>query len=86
MDANVSQLLDLILNAITLIILIAGLLYGAYQLWNGFTDDQPQAKKHGLTILIVTVVVVVLIQSIKPIFVNMAGGTEAMAIFTPFLI
>lgn len=71
MSGQATQLLNIIMTAVQTVIAIGGLLYGGYQLWDGFTNDQPQEKKKGITIFIVTVVVFGVLTAAKPIIVGM---------------
>ena len=43
-------LFDLLYSVIIGIIGMAGVLYGGYSIWDGFTNDQPESKKKGITI------------------------------------
>ena len=42
-------LFDLLYSVIIGIIGMAGVLYGGYSIWDGFTNDQPESKKKGIT-------------------------------------
>ena len=48
-------LFDLLYSVIIGIIGMAGVLYGGYSIWDGFTNDQPESKKKGITIMLFTV-------------------------------
>lgn len=67
---QVTQLVDIIFNGIIAIIAAAGLLFGAWNLWDGFTNDQPESKKKAILTIIITVVVIVLIIAVKPIVLS----------------
>ena len=71
--AEVKQIYDLLFTFVITIVAIAGALYGGYQLFDGFTNDQPAEKKRGFTVLIVTVAVIIFLIALKPIIASMAG-------------
>ena len=71
MDENTIELLDIILNAIKVIIAAGGLCYGGWQLWDGFTNDQPQEKKKAVVVFIVTVAVFVVLTAARGVIVGM---------------
>lgn len=54
--AGVQSIFNLVLGAVIAIVASGGLIYGGYQLWDGFTSDNPANKKQGAIVLIVTVV------------------------------
>lgn len=66
---DINALTNLIFNGVTTIIAIVGFLYGAYALWDGFTNDQPESKKKGLGVLITTAVICGIITSAKSLFI-----------------
>ncbi|MEG2380120.1 MAG: hypothetical protein RSB38_00285 [Oscillospiraceae bacterium] len=66
---DINALTTLIFNAITTIIAIVGFLYGGYSLWDGFTNDQPENKKKGIQVIVVTAVICGVIVSAKSIFI-----------------
>lgn len=66
---DINTLTNIIFNGVISIIAIVGFLYGSYALWDGFTNDQPESKKKGLSVLIVTAVVCGIIASAKAIFI-----------------
>lgn len=68
------QLMDIIYNAIMAIMGIVGGLYGLYYLWDGFTGDQPESKKRGVIIIIVTAVILIIAGSIKSLLVGLIPG------------
>lgn len=63
------EIVNLIFNGVQAIIGGAGVLFGAWQLWDGFTNDQPESKKKGITVLIVTAVVLGLLLTAKGIMI-----------------
>ncbi len=65
------QIFDLIVWAVIAIIAGGGLIFGIYSLWDGFTNDQPESKKKGIIILIVTVVALAVLITAKVIIWNM---------------
>ena len=67
---QVTQLVDIIFNGIIAIIAAAGLLFGAWNLWDGFTNDQPESKKKAILTIVITVVVIDLIIAVKPIVLS----------------
>lgn len=71
MSTSAVDLLNIIMTAVQTIIAVAGLLYGGYSLWDGFTADQPQEKKRGIIVLIVTVVIFGVLLAAKPVIVGM---------------
>lgn len=70
---DVMSLFNLIFGAIVGIISIVGGLFGGYRFWDGWTNDQPADKKQGISIIIITAVVVVFLYQAKPIIMSMAG-------------
>lgn len=69
--SSVEQIFNLIAWAVIAIIASAGLFYGIYALWDGFTNDQPEGKKKGFTVLLVTVIAIVVLIVAKTIIWNM---------------
>ncbi len=67
----IKQMFDLIAWAVVAIIAAGGLFYGVYSLWDGFTNDQLEARKKGLVVLLVTVIAVVVLIVAKVIIWNM---------------
>lgn len=67
----IKQIFDLIAWAVVAIIGAGGLFYGVFALWDGFTNDQPESKKKGITVLLVTVISVVVLIVAKTIIWNM---------------
>lgn len=60
-----TALFDIVFNAITIIVAAVGVIYGGYMLFEGFTNDQPEAKKNGVKALIVTGVACGVLQSAR---------------------
>lgn len=57
-------LLTTIVNWLCGVILVTGVLYGGYELAQGFMDDQPARKKQGITALIVGITVAAVIYTV----------------------
>lgn len=66
-------LFDLLYSVIIGIIGMAGVLYGGYSIWDGFTNDQPESKKKGITIILVTVFVIIFLFAAKNLILGMVG-------------
>lgn len=66
-------LFDLLYSVIIGIIGMAGVLYGGYSIWDGFINDQPESKKKGITIILVTVFVIIFLFSAKSLILGMVG-------------
>ena len=64
----VNQLFELIYGTVMAIIGLGGVAY------DGFTNDQPEAKKRGITTIIVVVMVLVFMGSAKGIVLSMIPG------------
>ena len=64
-------LFDLLYSVIIGIIGMAGVLYGGYSIWDGFTNDQPESK--GITIILVTVFVIIFLFAAKNLILGMVG-------------
>lgn len=65
------QIFDLIVGAVVAIIAGGGLVFGVYCLWEGFTDTQPEGKKKGVIVLIVTFVSISVLLAGRGIIWNM---------------
>ena len=52
---------------------MAGVLYCGYSIWDGFTSDQPESKKKGMTIILVTGVVIIFLFAAKNLILGMVG-------------
>ena len=46
-----------------------------YSIWDGFTNDQPESKKKGITIILVTVFVIIFLFAAKGLILGMVGIT-----------
>ncbi len=57
MSGNLQTIFNMIVGAVIAIIGGGGFIFGGYSLWDGFTNDQPEAKKKGATVLIITLVI-----------------------------
>lgn len=57
MEGNLHTIFNMIVGAVIAIIGGGGFIFGGYCLWDGFTNDQPEAKKKGATVLIITLVI-----------------------------
>lgn len=68
-------LFDLLYSIIIGIIGMAGVLYSGYSIWDGFTNDQPESKKKGITIILVTVFVIIFLFAAKGLILGMVGIT-----------
>lgn len=68
---SLKQIFDLITWAVIAIIAGGGVIFGIYSLWDGFTNDQPESKKKGIIILLVTVVALAVLLAAKVIIWNM---------------
>lgn len=66
-------LFDLLYSVIIGIIGMAGVLYDGYSIWDGFTNDQPESKKKGITIILVTVFVIIFLFAAKNLILGMVG-------------
>ena len=66
-------LFDLLYSVIIGIIGMAGVLYGGYSSRDGFTNDQPESKKKGITIILVTVFVIIFLFAAKNLILGMVG-------------
>ena len=66
-------LFDLLYSVIIGIIGMAGVLYVGYSIWDGFTNDQPESKKKGITIILVTVFVIIFLFAAKNLILGMVG-------------
>lgn len=66
-------LFDLLYSVIIGIIGMAGVLYGGYSICDGFTNDQPESKKKGITIILVTVFVIIFLFAAKNLILGMVG-------------
>lgn len=69
--SSLKQIFDLIYWAVSAIIAAGGLFFGIYALWDGFTNDQPETKKKGINVLIVTAVVLAVLLAAKIVIWNM---------------
>ncbi|MBQ3195414.1 MAG: hypothetical protein IJB65_03005 [Clostridia bacterium] len=54
------------------VILVIGVIYGGYELFQGWIDDQPSKRKHGITILVVGISIPALIYGI----INLVVASE----------
>lgn len=70
----VNQLFELIYGTVMAIIGLGGVAFGGWALYDGFTNDQPEAKKRGITTIIVVMMVLVFMGSAKGIVLSMIPG------------
>ncbi len=69
---NTSEIINQVRNWICGVILVASVIYGGYELWSGFTEDQPSRRKQGITFLIIGITVPALIWTILSM-INVGG-------------
>lgn len=70
MDAQTTQLLDVVLKTVKGIIAATGLIYGGWQFFEGYTDDQPEKKKKAITVILVAAGTFALLTAAKPIIIG----------------
>lgn len=66
---NESEIINLVVGWMCAVILLIGVIYGGWELAQGFMDDQPSKKKQGITILIVGVSVAGIIYTISQLII-----------------
>lgn len=59
-----TEIITTIVNWVCGVILAIGVIYGGWEVAQGFMDDAPSKKKHGITVLIVGVTIAAVIFSI----------------------
>lgn len=64
-----STVLNTIVNWVCAVILAVGIIYGGWELAQGFMDDSPAKKKHGVTVMIVGVTIAGVIFTIMQMIV-----------------
>lgn len=57
-------IISVIVNWVCGVILAIGVIYGGWEIAQGFMDDAPSKKKHGITVMIVGVTIAAVIFSI----------------------
>jgi len=70
---SAKQLADLVMGIIMALIGMGGLAFGGWNLFDGFTNEQPEGKKKGIITLLVAVFAIILILSGKSIVYSLAG-------------
>ncbi len=71
---DVTAIMTTIANWIGGIIMAIGVLFGGYELFQGFTDDQPSKRKHGITVLIIGISIGGLIMVVFNMVIGGGGG------------
>ena len=66
---NETEVINLVIWWMCAVILIIGVIYGGWEVSQGFMDDQPSRKKQGITILIVGVSVAGIIYTITQLII-----------------
>lgn len=72
--SGVTALFDLVYGTIMTVIGLSGVAYGGYAMFDGFTNDQPEAKKRGITVIIVVATVLVFMSQAKGIVLGLIPG------------
>ena len=67
----VKNIVNLVFWLLEIVIGGGGVLWGAYQLWESFTADQPENKKKGVQVLLVTGAVLAVLIPFHVILNNM---------------
>ena len=52
-EATVKDLVNLIFNGVIIVIACGGVIFGGYNFYEGWTNDQPEMKKKGIQTLII---------------------------------
>ena len=72
----VNQLFELIYGTVMAIIGLGGVAFGGWALYDGFTNDQPEAKKRDITTIIVALTIKEPVIVLRDAFVELVGGTH----------
>ncbi|MGN0557605.1 MAG: hypothetical protein ACI4IV_07150 [Acutalibacteraceae bacterium] len=72
--AEIQPIYNLVFFVVYAIVGFAGVIFGGYALWEGFTADQPESKRKGITVLIATVVIIVFLVVAQGLFWNMISA------------
>ena len=67
---NEATVLTNVRNWICAVILVIAVIYGGYELFQGWIDDQPSKRKHGITVLIVGISIPALIYTILSMVIS----------------
>ena len=67
MAGNLESIFNMIVGAVIAFIAAGGFIFGGYTLWDGFTNDQPESKKKGATVMIITLVVCIFMFAAKSV-------------------
>lgn len=67
MSNSLKQLFDLVVWAVIVVVGGSGAVWGGYALWESINNDQPEAKKRGIIIVISTIVIVAFLIAVKNI-------------------
>jgi len=67
---NENEILTTLVNWVCAVILIIGVVYGGWELAQGFMDDSPSKKKHGITVMVVGVSIAAVIYSIMSLILG----------------
>lgn len=65
-----NEILTTLINWVCAVILIIGVVYGGWELAQGFMDDSPSKKKHGITVMVVGVSIAAVIYSIMSLIIS----------------
>lgn len=65
-----NAILNTVVNWVCAVILVIGIIYGGWELAQGFMDDAPSKKKHGITVLIVGISIAAVIYSIMSLILG----------------
>lgn len=69
---NTGEIINQVRNWVCGVIVAVSVIYGCYELWQGFTDDQPSRRKQGITVLVIGITVPALIWAILSM-INIGG-------------
>ncbi len=74
MAQTVEQVFWLIVIAVCVIVGLGGGIFAVWNLWDSATNDRPEERKKGITVLIITVVSLVLILGVSGIMWSTLSG------------